>query len=92
MRLLGKWSFRTIDENFTEHTGNYEKADDDLRYVVSSYEVTNYLKRSHKFSVVSANKMKIASKSVHSVLKKIITMLPTMKYFGIVLFVIMRKD
>lgn len=45
LRVFGKYSFRTLRENFTSRTGRYEKKDDDLWHVVSSWEVIKYLEK-----------------------------------------------
>ncbi|MBI2055036.1 MAG: class I SAM-dependent methyltransferase [Candidatus Sungbacteria bacterium] len=42
-RIIGIYRFRILRENFVEHTGKYEKKDDDLRYAVSSWEVVWFL-------------------------------------------------
>ena len=57
MRIFGKVRFRTLKENFTSATGKYERLDDDLVYIVSSYEVINYLKNRHNMKLIFSNKM-----------------------------------
>lgn len=90
LRVFNIWSFRSIDPNYTEVTGKYEKPDDDLRYIVSSYEVINFL-RKHGCKIIVAKRFKF-SLTVKSFLQKIITYLPTMGYYGTELFVIMKKE
>jgi ubiquinone/menaquinone biosynthesis C-methylase UbiE len=89
-RLLGRYSFRIIKENYTEKTGRYKKKDDDLRYVVSSYEVINYLQKEQKFEIVFVDRLN-NFESIKNKLRKLITYLPKMKYYGDNLFVIMKK-
>ncbi|QQG45480.1 MAG: methyltransferase domain-containing protein [Candidatus Sungiibacteriota bacterium] len=43
LRIFGIFTFRIVKENFTDATGRYEKKDDDLRYLASSYEVIREL-------------------------------------------------
>lgn len=89
-RLLGVYNFRIIKDNFTQVTGRYEKLDDDLTYVVSSFEVIEYLKKQHKLQPILINKFR-AGDSWRDKIKRIITMLPTMEYYGTILFIVMRK-
>ena len=90
MRIIGKYKFRTVKENFTEETGKYEKLDDDLSYIASSYEVINYLKKFHKMKEIFIKKFD-GEKGAKGGIKKIITFMPSMKYYGDVLFAIMQK-
>ena len=89
-RVVGQYRFRTIKNNFTEETGKYEKLDDDLSCIVSSYEVVNYLKKFHKMKGIFIKKFN-GGKGIKNKIKKIITFMPSMKYYGDVLFVIMQK-
>lgn len=89
-RIAGKHRFRTIKDNFTEETGKYEKLDDDLNYIVSSYEVANYLKKFHKMKEVFVKKFD-GGNGIKDKIKKIITFMPSMKYYGGVLFIITQK-
>lgn len=91
LRIVGVFTFRTVIENFTEANGHYEKPDDDLRYAVSSYEVINYLKHQHHMKVVVGGRPEVGSGWRNRV-RKIIQFLPTMKYYGGVLFVVMQKN
>jgi len=92
-RIFGKSSFRTIKENFTSATGKYERLDDDLVYIVSSYEVISYLKNKHYMKEIFSDKMSKAetAKGFKMKIKKAIALLPTMKYYGSVLFAVMQK-
>lgn len=93
MRIFGKVRFRTLKENFTSATGKYERLDDDLVYIVSSYEVINYLKNRHNMKLIFSNKMdkKGISKGIKSKIKKVVALMPAMKYYGNELFIVMRK-
>ena len=89
-RVIGQYRFRIIKNNFTEETGRYEKLDDDLTYVVSSYEVVNYLKKFHKMKKIFIKKFD-GEKGIKDSIKKIITFMTLMKYYGAVHFVIIQK-
>lgn len=92
-RIFGVARFRTLGDNFTSATGKYEKLDDDLVYVVSSWEVINYLKKKHKMEVVFSSKMshQDVGRGLKGKIRRVIALLPAMKYYGSVLFVVMRK-
>jgi len=45
MRFFGHASFRMIPETYTEHTGQYVRKDDDLKHLVSTWEVLRTLRR-----------------------------------------------
>ncbi len=79
-RIFGYLKFRTIPVNFTEATGRFEKPDDDLRYLCSSYEVIEYLKRNGA-NILYVNPF-AEGQGWKTKLKKIITYLPCMKYYG----------
>ena len=89
-RLLGLYRFRIISPNFTEYTGKYEKLDDDLTYVTSTYEVVSYLKKLG-FSIFYTKLLK-GGQGLKNLCKRIITYFPGMKYYGDILFVIMKKN
>jgi len=90
LRLFGVYSFRTIRDSFIAATGRYEKADDDLVYLASSYEIINFLKKLG-MRVIQVDFYRLKRKSFRALLKKLITFLPAMKYYGVSLFVIMQK-
>lgn len=79
-RILGILPFRTIPENYTEATGKYEKPDDDLRHVLSSYEVIAYLKRKHIEITYIPSFPPI--RNYKDYIKKALTFLPGMRYYG----------
>ncbi len=89
-RTIGQYKFRTIKRNFTEETGRYEKLDDDLTYVASSYEVVSYLEKFHKMEKVFMKRFE-GGATIKDKIKKIIVLLPAMRYYGEVLFIVMRK-
>lgn len=90
LRIAGVYRFRVLNSNFSQETGKYEKIDDDLSYIVSSYEVTNYLVKKLKFKKVFINTLGPGRGLKHKI-KKLITFLPAMKYYGDMLFIIMKK-
>ncbi len=90
LRLLAFYRFRTLKENFSQAMKKYEKLDDDLTYIVSSFEVINFLKKYHKFQPVFIHKFSPGG-SFKDKIKKIIAFLPGMDYYGDILFIIMKK-
>ncbi|MFA6254119.1 MAG: class I SAM-dependent methyltransferase [Candidatus Paceibacterota bacterium] len=88
-RIFGHFRFRTIAENFSEAVGHYEKLDDDLTYAVSSYEVISFLQSlGLKLEFVGQPQF---SANFLGRMKKLVNLLPAMKYYGDILFVIMKK-
>ncbi len=90
LRLFGFYQFRTVKGNFSEVIGKYEKLDDDLTYIVSPFEVINFLKKYHNIRPVFIHKFSPA-KNFRDKIKKMITFLPGMRYYGDIFFVIMQK-
>jgi SAM-dependent methyltransferase len=88
-RMFGYLKFRIVPQNITEATGRYEKPDDDLRYYCSAYEVVEYLKRKGA-RLVYINQLNTAP-GLKGRLKKFMTRLPGMKYYGRGLSVILKK-
>lgn len=91
MRFFGRYNFRIIKENYLKAKGRYEEKDDDLVYLVSSFEVIKFLEK-RNFNLVFTNKFKPVLKIAKEMIKKIITYFPGMKYYGTELFVIARKS
>ncbi len=79
-RIFGFLPFRTIPENYTESTGKYEKPDDDLRHVLSSFEVITWLTRNH--IEITYTPQFPACRSYKDYIKRAITFLPGMRYYG----------
>lgn len=90
MRLIGIYRFRTLKENFSQALNKYEKLDDDLIYIASSFEVINFLKKCHKFQPVFIHKFHPVE-NFKDKIKKIMTFFPGMEYYGDILFIIMQK-
>lgn len=92
-RIFGAARFRTLDDNFTSATGKYEKLDDDLLYIVSSWEVINYFKNRHRMKEIFSSKInqKNAGIGLKGKIRRMIALLPAMKYYGSVLFTVMQK-
>lgn len=91
LRILGFYKFRVVKQNYTELTGLYEKSDDDLRYVVSTYEVVNFLKKQY-LKLVYSSKFELRQRTTKNYIKKIITHLPAFKYFGTELCLVFKKE
>lgn len=90
LRLVGIFTFNTIAENYTQATGRYEKPDDDLIYVVSSFEVINYLKYKHSLKILAGG-IPVIGTGWRNRLRNFVQCLPAMRYYGGVLFIIMQK-
>lgn len=84
-RILGISTFRILRENFTEATGKYEKKDDDLRYLVSSWEVVKFLE-GNNLSLIE-----FWEASGLSTLKKFMRHFPTLRWYGIILAAAFKK-
>jgi SAM-dependent methyltransferase len=84
-RVFGIYTFRTIKENFSEHTGRYEKKDDDLRHVVSSWEVIRFLEKKGVRLVHFWEDQPLRG------WRKIMRFLPTLRWYGAPLVVVFRK-
>ena len=90
LRLFGQYNFRIIKENYLQKTGQYEIADDDLVYLVSSFEVVHFLQK-NGFKKIFVNTFRINTKNTKNTIKKWITYLPGMQYYGVELFIIAEK-
>jgi hypothetical protein len=90
MRLLGQYNFRVLKDNYLSATGRYEKKDDDLIYLVSSFEVINFLKK-RNFKFIFINKSG-KDGDLKWLIKKVITYFPGMEFYGTELFIITRKE
>lgn len=75
IRLTGFLSFQIIDQNYTEKTGKYEIKDDDLKYVASSYEIEQFLKRNN-FKELYTSKFETGNDNFKNQIKKIVSILP----------------
>lgn len=84
LRLFGVYTFRTVPENYLDATGTYERGDDDLRYLVSTYEVVNFLKRR---GLMPAYVARLAQGP-----KTFLTHFPGLRYYGTELFGIFLKQ
>jgi ubiquinone/menaquinone biosynthesis C-methylase UbiE len=89
-RVFGVLTFRTIQKNYTEATGRYEKPDDDLRYAVSTFEVIAYLQSRYSMKLVAGG-TPVVGTGWRATLRKLIQFLPAMRYYGGVLFIVMQK-
>lgn len=85
LRLFGVIKFRIIPKNYTEHTGIFERSDDDLKYVTSGYEVAKFLEKENCQEIYSKEFSK------NSLFKKLLIKIPALKYQGRGIFFIFRK-
>lgn len=90
MRLFGVFTFRTITDNFLSATNRYERADDDLVYLVSSYEVIQLLEGKNMHTLFAAT-YQPKEMTPTDYLKKLITYFPGMHHYGVELFFIGEK-
>lgn len=90
LRLIGVYKFRIVKDNYANEIGEYEKPDDDLTYFVSAFEVINFLKKKHKVNFIFKNRM-LRGVGISNLIRKAMTYLPGMKYYGDVLFIICKK-
>lgn len=84
-RVVGRYSFRLIGENFTEATGRYEKKDDDLCHVVSSWEIVRFLEK--KGCVLE----KFWEERPLTGWRRFVRLLPAMRWYGVTLVAAFRK-
>lgn len=90
LRVFGVYNFRTVSYNFTEQTGRYEKPDDDLRYVLSAYEVIKFLERNKsRVEFIPTNSGVTGFKQK---IRRLISHFPAMNYFGYGLYIIFRNE
>lgn len=85
-RIFGFLSFRIIDKNYVEATGRYEKKDDDLTHVVSSWEVIRFLERSGWRLVEFWRGERLAG------WRKVARFLPTLHWYGTPLAAVFQND
>lgn len=85
LRFVGFFSFRTIDKNFTETTGRYERSDDDLKYITSGYEISSFFKK------MGLEEIYFKELRSRNLIKKIMTRLPVFKYSARGIFLIFKK-
>jgi len=86
LRLVGFSAFRVVKENFTDRTGRYERKDDDLRVLISSWEVMRFLK-AQGLSLAEFWK----ERDVHG-LRRFAQKLPALQWYGGTLAAAFRKS
>lgn len=91
-RIAGVYRFRTIHNNYLQITGKYERADDDLVYLVSSFEVINFLKRLGMEIIFASSMDFTIQKSFKNRVRRLFTMLPALRYYGVELCMIAKKS
>ncbi|MFH1769715.1 MAG: methyltransferase domain-containing protein [Parcubacteria group bacterium] len=89
-RFLGVLTFRTIFQNIMQTGGRYEKGDDDLKYIVSAYEVTTLLKQ-NGFKEIYARRAGEGSTGIKKLIIKVLGLLPPFRYYGSGLFLVYKK-
>lgn len=90
LRLFGVLRFRLVEQNYTEATGRYERADDDLMSVTSTYEVVS-LFRQKGFKEVFVDRFTPKNGSFKNKLRAVLTHISVLKYYGTGIFVIFQK-
>lgn len=90
LRAFGVLSFRLIRQNYTNATGKYEHADDDLMSVASTYEVVSLFKK-NGLSEVFIDSFIPGEKSIGNTVRSVLTHIPVLRYYGVGIFVIFQK-
>lgn len=90
LRLFGVLGFRPIKQNYTEATGRYERADDDIMSVTSTYEVVS-LFRKKRLKEVFVDRFAPKNNSFKNKLRAVLTHISVLKYYGTGIFVIFQK-
>src|SRR3989344_499936 len=85
VRFFGVYSFRIVRKNFTDATGKYERKDDDLRVLVSSWETIRFLEKN------GAILEEFWEESNHSALRRALRYAPTLRWYGMPLAAAFRK-
>jgi ubiquinone/menaquinone biosynthesis C-methylase UbiE len=89
-RFFGVSTFRTIDQNVLQKGSRYEQADDDLKYIVSAYEVSKFLSE-QGLREIYALKAGDNAQGVKRAILKSFSILPPFRYYGGGLFMVHRK-
>lgn len=84
-RIFGILTFRILRRNFTDATKKYEKKDDDLRYLVSSWEVIKFLE-ANNFSL-----REFWEGNGLSAMKKFVRYFPALQWYGTPLAAVFEK-
>ncbi len=90
LRMFGVLRFRLIKENYTKTTGKYERADDDIMSVTSTYEIVSFLRRKG-LKKIFVDTFVAESNSIKNKLRTALTHIPVLKYYGVGIFVIFQK-
>lgn len=90
LRMFGVFRFRQIEQNYTKATGRYERVDDDLMSVTSTYEVVSLFKQSG-FKEVFIDRFAPKNNSFKNKLRQSLTHIPVLRYYGVGIFVIFQK-
>lgn len=90
LRMFGILRFRLIKENYTKVTGKYERADDDIMSVTSTYEVVSLFKL-EGLKEIFIDKFYPKRNSFKNKLRVALTHVPVLRYYGVGIFVIFQK-
>jgi len=85
-RLLGIYTFRTIGQNFSEFAGRYERKDDDLTYVASSWEIIKFMQRSGFRLKVFWEENELPA------FKRALRFIPTLRWYGVPLAAVFERE
>lgn len=91
-RVLGIYSFRVLAENITSEKRIYERKDDDLWHMVSSWEVIKFLENKG-LTLEELWKDSLAGQVGKKLTgwRKLLTFLPALRWYGMTLAVVFRK-
>lgn len=85
MRIFGFYAFRVLGDNFTSFTGKYERKDDDLWHMVSSWEVIKFFHKNGLLLEVFWEEKNTTN------IKKFIRIFPTLRWYGTTLAAVFVK-
>lgn len=90
LRIFGVLRFRPVKENYTTATGRFDRADDDLMSVTSTYEVASLLKK-RGLKEVFIDKLVPKDNSFKNKIRLALTYIPVLRYYGTGILVIFQK-
>jgi ubiquinone/menaquinone biosynthesis C-methylase UbiE len=89
-RSLGYLSFRVIPQNTMEAIGKFERADDDMKYITSAYEIAQFFQK-RGFSIVHAKPVK-HQPGIKGRLQTLLNKIPVLQYYqGGMLFIFKKS-
>lgn len=84
-RMFGSYSFRVLPENITSAKKIYEKKDDDLWHMASSFEIIRFLEKNGFILEAFFKEKELVG------WRRFITYLPTLRYYGTPLAAVLKK-